>query len=404
MPRLVVRWLVALAMFAGVANAQPSPEVTHEFSAGVDAFRLGKYDEARAHLEKAKLLDPKLAGPNRFLAAVAHAQGRWAECIAAARTALALNPVSQELADTRKLHDDCRTAAGRTPYRAELGDSAAIAVTSNVAGATVKIGGLTYGGTPIAPRVITAGKLAIDIDKAGWKPLHLEIDALPGIVTDVVAELEPDPSAQHIDIVKRVDPKTNGWLVIPPSSGRLRVDGREISSTKDPIALEPGTHVVELDVERSDPWRRRVRINAGQKTPVAPVFVATSERESKERTGYLLLGGGAAIGAFGFAAFLISTHAADDAREILRVESKRTTPIDESLEPLHTRADFEDARSRATRWATISNLAYGAALVTAGVGAYYIYRGGKARSDVPPPYAIAPLTGGGAMVTKAVTW
>ncbi len=176
----------------GVAGAQPA-EFTREFQAGVDAFRLGKLDSARAHLEKAKALEPGLAGPNRFLAAVAHGQGRWTDCIAAARLALALNPRSTEHKDTRKLHDRCRHGAGLPPYRGDLGERAAIAVTTSVPGAAVKIRGLGYGSTPVAPRPIEPGTLAIELGKRGFRSARVEIDALPGIVTDVSVELIAEP-------------------------------------------------------------------------------------------------------------------------------------------------------------------------------------------------------------------
>jgi hypothetical protein len=150
-----------------------------------------KYDEARAHLDKAQAIDPKLPGPHRFLAAVAQAQHRWAGCIAETRRAPQLNPHSKELGEARKLHDDCRAGDGRPAYTAELGEGAAIAVvTTNVTGATVRIGGLRYGGTPVEPRLIKPGTLVLDIDKQGYKPAHLTVDALPGVVTDVVVELE----------------------------------------------------------------------------------------------------------------------------------------------------------------------------------------------------------------------
>ena len=184
--------MLLLLVLCGSARAQPA-DLAREFQAGVDAFRLGKHDAARAHLERARALDPKLAGPNRFLAAVAQAQGRWDDCIAAARLALSLNPRSSERADTRKLHDRCRASAGRPLYRGDLGERAAIAVTSNVPGAAVKIGGLAYGATPLAPRPIAAGPLALELSKPGFRPARLEVDALPGIVTDAAVELLPEP-------------------------------------------------------------------------------------------------------------------------------------------------------------------------------------------------------------------
>jgi hypothetical protein len=198
--RSVVLSLGVAALAVGSATAvfaDPVPaRLGREFQAGVDAYRLGKYDDARAHLDKAQALDPSLPGPHRFLAAVAQAQHRWADCITEARRALQLNAHSQELADTRKLHDACREADGRPAYRGDLGEAAAIAVTANVSGATVRIAGLRYGGTPVAPRLIKPGVLDIDIEKPGWKPAHVTTEALPAIVTDIAIDLAPiAPSA-----------------------------------------------------------------------------------------------------------------------------------------------------------------------------------------------------------------
>jgi hypothetical protein len=382
-----VKRALLVLLIARVAAAQ-SPELTKEFQAGVDAFRLGHYDEARAHLEKARDLDPKLPGPFRFLAAVAKAQGKWQECLDDARRALVLNAVSVEAAETRKLHDECRVSAGRAPYRGELADSAAIAVTSNVPGARVKIGGLILGGTPMAPRPITAGKLEIDVDKLGWNTVHLEVDAPAGIVTDVDVELEPVEGAQPAAGTPE-SKATKGWLVLPGER----------------VELEPGTHVIERHAPGSDVWRRRVHITAGQELRVEPHFVATAPRERNEHIGLAVLAGAGALLATGFGFALASEGAANEAREILRVESSRdpTQPIDTSLEPLRTRADFNAAVDRANRDAIISDVAYGAGLLAAGVAAYYLYIGAKQRTDVPPPFAVAP-TRGGAVIGKAIAW
>jgi hypothetical protein len=398
-------WSLVLCVIAAVAHAQ-APDVTREFQAGVDAFRLGKLDLARTHLEKAQQLDPTLAGPNRFLAAVAQAQGRWPDCIASARLALSLNPKSAEIADTRKLHDDCRTSAGRPGYAGDLGESAAVAVTSNVPGASVKIGGLTYGGTPLAPRPITAGKLSLDVEKLGWKSAHVDVDALPGIVTDVTVELEPDPTATNTsDLAHKTAPPTQGWLIVPADT-ELAIDGSVRAPTADHRhAIDPGEHVVEVRRPGSDPWRRRVRVTAGNKIQLSPELVDTASRESKQRVGTILVASGGALAAFGFAAFLVSTNASAEAREIARVETARQPGmIDESVEPLRTRADFEDARSRAQRWSVISTAAYGVALGALGAGAYFLFRGGAERTDIPPPLAVAPISGGGAIVSTELSW
>ena len=187
--------LTAVALVAAavtVSGASPSAAVLGaEFQAGVDAYRLGKYDEAQRHLERAQAIDPTLPGPHRFLAAVARARHRWVDCIAEARRALELNPRSHEIMDTRRLHDACRVAAGRPAYRGELDDSAALAVTASVSGAIVRVDGLRYGATPMAPRRIKPGVHELQIDKPGYRTAHRAIDALSGIVTDVELALEP---------------------------------------------------------------------------------------------------------------------------------------------------------------------------------------------------------------------
>lgn len=390
-------WVAVVLALTSAVAAQPSSDVTKEFQAGVDAFRLGKLDEAKAHLVKAKALDPKLPGPNRFLAAVAQAQQRWQDCIDLSRTAIELNPRSAEIGDTKKIHDECRIAAGRAPYRDELGESAAIAVVTSEAGATVKIGGLNYGGTSLAPRPIIAGTLEIDVEKPGWKPVHVTVNALAGLVTDVTLELEPDPNAQNPDVVVRPTASpTAGYLVVGDLPA-LTIDGQTATPVNGRVELVPGTHVIEIERAAHDPWRRRVRISVGQATPIAPVFVETAVRERKEKLGIALVSGGAAITIFGFIATLRSSDASAEAREIDRLETSRP-PAGQ-----FTRADFDDARDRANKWSLISNVAYGAGLAVIGVGAIYLYLGGRERSDLPPPFAVTPVVGG-AVVSRGTTW
>ncbi|HEU0032742.1 MAG TPA: PEGA domain-containing protein [Kofleriaceae bacterium] len=311
--------LLVLAL-AGTALAQrPSPEVVRHFQAGVDAFRLGKYDDAKVELEKARALDPKLAGPHRFLAAVAKAQQRWDDCIAAARTALALNPKSQELADTRKLHDDCRVAAGRPAYRGELVDSAAIAVSSNVTGATVRIGGLAYGGTPLGPRPITAGTLVIDVDKAGWQPFHAEVEAIAGIVTDVAAELAPAPGAPD-----RTLGLVTGTLVFPalPADAAVTIDGKPTTLPSDGrLVIGAGAHAVRVTRPGHTAWENRIVVGAGADHAVTPTLVAT---ERRSRLPYLLVGAVVVVAAAGVVAYVASR---DDGGASARVTPWSVTPV-----------------------------------------------------------------------------
>ncbi|MCW5806783.1 MAG: PEGA domain-containing protein [Deltaproteobacteria bacterium] len=213
------RVVLVLLILVASATARANPEAARALDAGIDAFRLGKYAEARQLLDKARALAPRLAGPPRFLAAVAQAEQRWQDCIDHARIALELEPAGAQVTDTRKLHEQCRTGAGRAPYHTRAGaeDAAAIAVTANVAGATVKINGLTYGGTPLAPREITAGKpLALVVEKLGYRPAHAEVTALAGIATDVAVELVAAP---EVDAPRGSGSARNPAVVAPRPTG-----------------------------------------------------------------------------------------------------------------------------------------------------------------------------------------
>ena len=132
--RTIIRVVVlgCVLAFAAVAAAQkPSQEFIKEYQAGIDAYRLGHYDEARGHLDKARSLDASMPGPWRWLAAVAQAEEKWDECIASAREAIRLNPQSTEIVATRELHDQCRASAGKPEYPSIFEDGfGAVAITS----------------------------------------------------------------------------------------------------------------------------------------------------------------------------------------------------------------------------------------------------------------------------------
>lgn len=392
---------LALCLVAAPAFAQEQPDLTKEFQAGIDAYRLGHYDEARTHLEKARDIDPRLPGPYRFLAALGHAQGKWDDCIKNAQKALELNAKSSEAADTRKLHEECRRSAGRAAFQGDLEDSAAVAVTTNVVGATVQINSLSYGATPLAPRPITPGELEVSIEKPGWKPKTVKINAIAGIVTDVIVDLEADPTAQaNIQVETQEVPKI-GWLIFPKGDHTVLVDGKQTPPTER-VELKPGTHTIELQAQGKDPWRRRFRITAGQKTTVQPAFVDSAERESSETRGLWVVGGSGVFLAAGFITAMESRDAANEARDIVRIERARTSSTPTDLAPIRTRADLADARDRASRFALISDISYGIGLVGVGVGAYFLYQGARESHD-PPPFALAP-THGGVFVAKELAW
>lgn len=254
---------------ASVATAQPNGKLAREFQEGVDAYRLGEYAEARKHLEAARKLDPKLPGPHRFLAAVALAEKRYDDCIASAEQALRVAPQSREVADTRKLHEDCRGGAGRAGFAGRYGEGGAISVTASfddgTVGAAIMIDGKASGSTPLYPRPIPVGSHQIKVSRAGSKEQVITVDVLPGIVTDVAVALR---SATAVE----------GWIELPASlvagdSGApisLSIDGKPAVLAAR-IALPPGKHAIVLRRGKAE-WSRSVEVAAEKSTKLAPTF------------------------------------------------------------------------------------------------------------------------------------
>jgi hypothetical protein len=276
-------------------------------------------------------------------------------------------------------------------------------VTTNVPGATVRINGLAYGGTPMAPRPITAGVLEIEIEKPGWKKATKSINALAGIVTDLAVDLEADPNAAaNVDIVpEHAKPgKKKRKLTIEAPGATVLVDGKPPSAE-----VEAGTYVVEVSAPGRDTWRRRVRVDSNR--TITPELVVTEEREAIEQRGFYVLGAGGALLAGGFVFAMMSRGAMNEARDILRIERTRdpSRPLSETddLSPIRTRAQMQDAIDRGERWALVSNITYGVGLATAAVGAYFLYKGAKERTEGEPAFAVAPMHGG-FFVAKEGTW
>ncbi|MGE0397774.1 MAG: PEGA domain-containing protein [Kofleriaceae bacterium] len=356
--------VVAFALLLTVRIAGADDKLTREFEAGVDAYRLGKLDEARARLEKAASMNPALPGPHRFLAAVAQAQGRFEDCIAEARNAIELNPRSGELADTRKLHDTCRSSAGRAVFRDELGEGAAIAVVTSVPGATVTIDSLAYGGTPLAPRRIKPGTHEVVVEKSGYRPARASVNALPGIVTDAIFELVEDPSFRP-DVTPA---ETSAWLTIQ-SGDTLVLDGATVPfRANEPISLAPGEHLVEVRRDGMEPWRRRVRLDARQQRTIVPDF-ETSHAHVRTR-GWLFIGAGVGFAAVGGVTAAIAADATGSSRTALY---------------------------------GVMGISFAATAVGLGAGLYWVITGRPVDRDAPPPFALAPIEGG-AVASTGFAW
>ncbi len=245
--------------------AQPA-KLAQRFQDGVDAYRLGDYGEARVHLEAARKLDPSLPGPHRFLAAVALAEKRYDDCIAAAALALRVAPQSRELEDTRKLHEDCRLAAGRPAYAGAYREGGgALAITATFedvsVGAAIAIDGKSSGSTPLYPRAISAGPHQIKVSRAGAGAQTLQIDVLPGGVTDVAVVL---------------DAPKQGWIELPAEllkdadSLALSIDGKPVAATAR-IAVTPGKRAIVLRRGKQE-WSRTIEVTPSKTVKLTPIF------------------------------------------------------------------------------------------------------------------------------------
>ncbi len=393
---LLLLCCTAVAAAQPAKPAPPPPAFTAEFQAGVDAFRLGQYDEAVKRLSAAAQMAPTLPGPHRFLAAVAAAQQRWGDCITSARTAIQLNPLSAEIEATRKLHDDCREADGRPGFAGDYAGGGAISVTANVAGATVTVGGLKYGATPLAPRALALGEVVVTAEKGGWKPAESKVTILPGVVTDVALTLEEQPAVvengDDPDVVAEL-----GWLrITAPPGAKILIDGKPATvDERGRYALSPGDHELDVDAPGKVPQRRTVRVSKGQEASATFELEDRGARMRRRSTGKIATLAAVGLGAVGVVTGVMAIRAADDARDAWITETTRpsSVPLSESgaVRPVHTRAEVEDMADRSRRYALISNISYGAAAVALGVGVYFLARSSDERP--PPRTVVAPVVG-----------
>ncbi|HUQ05472.1 MAG TPA: PEGA domain-containing protein [Kofleriaceae bacterium] len=387
---------VAVAATPAWAQPKPSPAFTKEFQAGVDAFRLGQYDEAIKHLDAAAKLEPSLPGPHRFLAAVAQAQSRWNDCITASRKAIELNPNSSEIAATRKLHDACRESDGRPMFSGEYGTGGALSVTANVAGATVSVDGLKYGATPLTPRAFALGEVTVEATKSGWKSASGKTKVLPGVVTDLELTLEEDKTVVGPGDGDKPTPEI-GWLKVDTVPGAtVRVNGKPWAiDERGRFALMPGTHEIEITAPgRVTEWRT-VRVSKGQEATIAVDLESRAVRAKRQRTGRVGLAAAVGFGAVGAMTAMLSSDALDDARDAWVIETTRPTsvPLSETVgvRPLRKREEIDALVARSDRWAKVSYVSYGLAAVSLGVGVYMLSR---APEEKRPKTTIAPLVPG----------
>jgi PEGA domain len=387
------RCLIAVAMVAvSTARAQPAADVVREFQDGTDAFRLGDYPGARAHLERAAALDASLPGPWRFLAAVDAAEHQWQPCVDHARTAIIANPASSEIVATRKLHDDCRAALDRPSFIGDYNDGGALAISTNIAGAAITIGGLKAGASPLAPRVIGLGPVEVIARKPGWRTTRVTVTVIPGVVTDAVLDLVEAPGA--LDVPIDTTPPHVGWLVVTaPDSATITVDGAVVEpDDRGRYQLPFGEHTVDVVAPGAVRFHRRVRIDLGQVQTVVATLPLASARDRRRRIGVIALGTAVGFGAVGAVAGLWSMRTADHARDWAAIERARSpvVPLSESgaVAPVHTRADISAESDRARHLSIVSGVSYVASAAALSIGVYLLVRNPDERT-----VQLAPMIG-----------
>jgi hypothetical protein len=109
---------------------------------------------------------------------------------------------------------------------------------------------------------------------------------------------------------------------------------------------------------------------------------------------------------------MYSYRQAEIAHDWQRIEQTRPpgVPISETgtALPVHTRAQIDAQSDKAKTWGYASDAALGAAAIAAGIGVYFLLEDRPdERPGQPPPFAIAPIVGGGdtgVVVSKEVRW
>lgn len=396
---------VVVGLWAGPAAADS--KFDEAYQKGQDAYNLGKLDEAWEQFERARQLAPDKPGPYRWLGLVAKEQKRWRACIENFVAAMRINPKSSYGERIRAELAVCRRELGHPSYPGEIPEKqGAVAVIANVEGASVELDGIKKGATPLSPFPANPGKHKLKVSRRGYFDAIVEIDVVEGIVNDVEVTLEPDPDAKLEDRIGA--PQTavdvnHGWLLVVVKAAKravVKIDGRvaRASSVDGTYQLEPGIHTIEIEAEGYEPWRRRVVAVKGQKRGVTATLKKTEDRKRERRLAYLALGAAAAAGTSGAVFGFLENKTFEEVSAKARLERLRpaTSLVPDGLPEaeIATREEIEDLTAKGKRYALVSNVSYGVALLSLGVSVYYFVKErGVERKGFDLPMALVP-TGG----------
>jgi tetratricopeptide (TPR) repeat protein len=405
--RVVAFWVWVAGFYASVASA-PRPAFAQKaaqagfdeaWNKGQDFFNLGKYDEARVEFDKARGFSPRLPGPWRYLGKIAKIQERWQDCVDGYTEAIRLKPDSNNADEVRTDLEICRSSLGRPSFAGTLPKGfGALGVTASVEGARVEVDGIGKGATPLLPVPLVSGKHTVKVEKDGYLPMQLEVDVVVTIVVDVEVQLSVDPNA------KPVKPHTEGatgddvevgWIVVATdaSGSAVLIDGRvPPPGPQASYEATPGLHLLEVSAPGRDTYRRRIRVARGQKRTLSITMKSTAERVHENNVGYVFFGVAGVALASGIVFGLVENHKYEDARDAYTIEQERppgsTVPPGVPEAHVTTRAEYEQMKDDAAKYALVSNISYGVAALAVGVSIYYfIAARPDERAGYPPTIA-----------------
>ncbi|WP_456444850.1 PEGA domain-containing protein [Oceanithermus sp.] len=146
-----------------------------------------------------------------------------------------------------------------------------LAIESSPGGAKVFIDGAYRGRTPLVLE-LRPGMHDVELRLEGYEPYRARVQVRAGQTTRLSPRL-----------VRTV---RTGTLFVDssPQGAQVYVDGDPVGRTPVQLALDEGTHDVELRLEGYEPYRVRVQVRAGQTTRLSPRLVAVVRTGTLEVT------------------------------------------------------------------------------------------------------------------------
>jgi hypothetical protein len=217
-----------------------------------------------------------------------------------------------------------------------------------------------------------------------------------------------------------------GWvdIAVDTSGAAILIDGKvPPAGPQGSYEASPGVHDLEVSAPGHETYNRRIRVARGQKRTLTVKLRSVATIDHDNKLGYVLFGVAAVAGATGIVFGFLENDAYEDARDAYEVEQQRPAgagnlPADVPESHVTTRAEYDDMRDKADRYALVSNISYGVAAVALGVSIYYFVQARPlGREGFPMPVAqrtprLAPTVlaggaggvGGGLTFTQEIDW